>query len=162
MNDSEFKALQHCVGTHRIVSRGTQVANGYKPDLTVCDTNDQLVFIVECEQKTDRKAFLGDLVKAEKYAEDCRAHPILVIVMRPVENTTVQQIADHLYPYAAWIARLKGGSLNLTDILVVSDEEYQRSVNATEPLGSQQFRARAKLVACAARNLAAQRGHNSV
>lgn len=142
MKDSEFKALPHCVGANKIASCGTEVAKGYKPDLTVSDTNGHLAFIFECEQKTDRKSFLGDLIKAEKHAEDVREHPVLVIVMQLYKNTTAQQIADHLRPYAKWIARLKGRSLNLTDILVVSDEEYKHSVEATELLGSQEFRAR--------------------
>lgn len=143
MKDDAFKGLLHCLGTHRVVSRGNVVARGYKPDLTVFSDDDQLAFIVECEQKTDRKAFLGDLVKAEKYAEDCGAYPVLVIVMQEFPNTTVQQIADHLVPYALWLARLKGGKLNLSDILVISDQEYERSLEADEFLGSQGFRARA-------------------
>ena len=143
MKDDAFKNLPHCLGTHRIVSRGNVAARGYKPDLTVSSPDNQLAFIVECEQKTDRKALLGSLVKAEKYAEDCGAHPVLVIVMAEFPNTTVPQIADHLTPYAVWLARLKGGKLNLSDILLISDQEYQRSLEANELLGSQGFRARA-------------------
>jgi hypothetical protein len=149
MKDSEFKTLPHRVGINWIASRGAEVAEGYKPDLTVKNQNDDVVFVVESEQKTDRKAFLGDLVKAEKYAEDCCAHPVLVIVMQPFDNTTVQQIADHLAPYAAWLAQLKGGTLQLSEILVISDAEYQRSVQANEGLGSEQFRARATRVSFA-------------
>lgn len=144
MKDVAFKDLQHRLGGHHIVSRGEEVAAGYKPDLTVSSSDNQLAFIVECETKTDRKAFLGNLVKAEKYAEDCGAHPVLVIVMKESPNTTVRQIANHLTPYAVWLARLKGGKLNLADILLISDQEYQRSVEANELLGSQGFRARAK------------------
>jgi len=143
VKDDAFKSLLHCLGTHRIASRGNVVARGYKPDLTVSSPDNQLAFIIECEQKTDRKAFLGNLVKAEKYAEDCGAHPVLVIVMQEFSNTTVHQIADHLTPYAVWLARLKGGKLNLSDILLISDQEYQRSLEANELLGSQGFRARA-------------------
>ena len=47
MKDSEFKALQHRVGEYRIVSRGTEVTTGYKPD--VVDVND---FIKKVFQKT--------------------------------------------------------------------------------------------------------------
>src|SRR5262245_31752813 len=103
MKDSDFKALPHRVGACRIVSRGTEVAKGYKPDLTVNDMNDQLAFILECEQKTDRKAFIGDVVKAEKYAEERGAHPVLVIVMKLEKNTTLDQIANHLKLYVTWL-----------------------------------------------------------
>lgn len=143
MKNSEFKNLQHCIGGHRVACLGKEVTKGYKPDLIVKDTNGQLVFIVECEQKTDRKAFLGDLVKAEKYAEECRDHPVLVIVMKAFNNTTVEQIAVHLAPYADWLARRNGGALCLSDILIVSDEDYKRSIQAGEVIGSVQFRGRA-------------------
>lgn len=119
---------------------------GYKPDLTVTDTKGQLVFIVECEQKTDRKAFLGALVKAEKYADGCQARPVLVIVMQVLGNTTLKQIADHLSPYKAWLAGIEGGALHLSDILVISDKQYQQSVEANEVIASQQFRVRATRV----------------
>lgn len=146
MKDSDFKALQHCVGANRIASRGTEVAAGYKPDITVNDANGRLVFILESEQKTDRKAFLGDLVKAEKYAEERQARPTLVVVMQCFDNTTVQQIADHLRPYANWLARRNGGALTLAKVLVISDDEYLKSVQANEPLASGQFQKRAALV----------------
>ncbi len=139
MKDDAFKGLRHCLGSHHIVSRGNEVTKGYKPDITVASSDNQLSFIIECEQKTDRKAFLGNLVKAEKHAEDCGAHPVLIIVMQEFYNTTVQQIAGNLTPYAVWLARLKGGKLNLADILLISDQEYQRSVEANELLGSQSF-----------------------
>jgi len=59
--------------------------------------------------------------------------------MQESDNTTVQQIAGNLTPYAVWLIRLKGGKLNLADILLISDQEYQHSVEANELLGSQGF-----------------------
>lgn len=139
MTDATFKSLPHCLGKYRITSSGSLVCKGYKPDLTVSDSDNRLVFIFECEQKTDRKAFLGSLVKAEKYAEDCAAHPILIIVMQEFDNTTVQQIAGNLRPYAVWLAHLKGGRPSLADILLISDQEYRSSVEANEVVGSADF-----------------------
>jgi hypothetical protein len=81
MNDAKFKALLHPTGNDRVVSWGTAVSVGYKPDVIIRDIEERLTFILECEQKTDRKAFLGALLKAELYAEQQRARPTLVIVM---------------------------------------------------------------------------------
>ena len=152
MNDAKFKKLSHCIGPNHIATRGTSVsvAPRYKPDITVRGADDSLAVILECEQKTDRKAFLGDLVKAEKYAEEEKATPILIIVMQQSKSTTVLQIAKHLRPYAAWLARLKNGRLNLAKILIISDKQYMRSLNNAETIGSTAFRKRAKQVACAA------------
>ena len=86
MNDSEFKCLAHQLGDLKVKSRGSEVTRGYKPDLTLIDETGRLMFIVECEQKTDRKAFLGAVVKAEKYAEDSHCSPTLIIVMKEASN----------------------------------------------------------------------------
>lgn len=147
LKDSEFKTLQHCIGTYRISSIGTEVAKGYKPDVTIKDENGQLAFILESEQKTDRKAFLGAFVKAEKYAEDCNARPVLVIVMKISRNTTVRQIADHLSPYAHWLACRKGGILSLSGVFIISDDDYRRSIQANELLTSELFRDRVTVIA---------------
>ena len=146
MKDSDFNYLGHLLGDLMIESRGTEVAPGYKPDLTIVDRAGQLMFIVECENKTDRKAFLGDLIKAEKYAEDRKASPTLVIVMEAAPNTTVDQIAKHLKPYAAWLDGLKPQGLNLAEVLVISDDQYLSSVRSNEILGSAAFCARSRVV----------------
>lgn len=51
----------------------------------------------------------------------------------------MQQIAGNLTPYAVWLTRLKGEKLNLADILLISDQEYQHSVEANELLGRRVF-----------------------
>lgn len=142
MNDAEFKNLQHPTCNDKVETRGTAVATGYKPDITVRDETGNLTYILESEQKTDRKAFLGDLLKAEMYAEQQKAKPALVIVMQPQGNTTTKQIASHLAPYIKWLASKQGGSLNLSSVQVLSDTEYGQAVAAQECLGSARFLAR--------------------
>ncbi len=139
MNDAKFKALSHPIGNNKVATRGTAVATGYKPDITVRDEEGNLTYILESEQKTDRKAFLGDLLKAEMYAEQQQAKPALVIVMQPQDNTTTQQIATHLSPYIKWLARKQGGNLNLTHIHILSDADYTQAIAAQEYLDSAAF-----------------------
>lgn len=139
MKDSNFKNLNHVVGSLEIATRGSAVCNGYKPDITVIDGAGKLQFILESEQKTDRKAFLGDVIKALKYAEECGASPALVIVMQPQSNTTVEQIAHHLQPYVTWLKQKVGSDWRLSGVTVISDSAYQDSVSAQEQLGSADF-----------------------
>jgi len=146
MKDSEFKDAEHPVGDLVIATRGTVVSTGYKPDVTVKDHAGVLRFILESEQKTDRKAFLGDLLKAEVYAEMQDAHPELIIVMQPASNTTTKQIADHLRPYKQWLEGKKSGELNLAAVQVVSDTEYGEAIVAGELLGSPAFKRRGHIV----------------
>lgn len=146
MKDAEFKALNHPVGANVIASSGSAVSAGYKPDITVKDANGALQFIIESEQKTDRKAFLGDLLKAEMHSERQKACPELIIVMRPFGNTTTKQIADHLRPYKQWLAQKNGGKLNLSEVHVLTDVEYQAAIAAGEVLGSASFKGRGHVV----------------
>ena len=139
MKDSDFKRLDHQIGTLQIGSCGSAVSAGYKPDVTVVDATGKLMFILESEQKTDRKAFLGDVLKAEKYSEECNATPMLVIVMQQQSNTTVKQIAEHILPYIAWLKGRLNGGMKLSGLLVISDTEYLASVNIKELLGSAAF-----------------------
>jgi len=142
MLDKEFKKLTHCTGSDHVATRGTEVAPGYMPDITVCDASGKLTFILESESKTDRKAFLGDLIKAEMYAEEKEADPVLIIVMRQFSNTTSKQIADHLLRYVKWLAKKQGGRLKLSGVQVLYDSEYQESNERGEPLASNAFKAR--------------------
>jgi hypothetical protein len=146
MKDADFKALNHPIGANVIASSGSAVSTGYKPDITVKDAQGVLRFILESEQKTDRKVFLGDLLKAEMHAEQQKASPALIIVMQIFENTTTKQIADHLRPYKQWLALKKGGALNLSAVHVLSDVEYQAAVAAVELLGSPAFNSRGHVV----------------
>ena len=139
MKDFEFKNLDHKTGSFQIGSCGKAVSSGYKPDITVIDINRSLKLILECEQKTDRKAFLGDFIKAEKYAEECKSSPMLIIVMQPKTNTTVKQIAAHLETYAVWLNKCFLGGLHLSGIFVISDIEYLDSIKANEMLDSNAF-----------------------
>lgn len=142
MRDSDFKVMNHPIGDLIVASRGTSVSTGYKPDVTVRDTGGKLRFILESERKTDRKAFLGAVIKAEMYAEQQDASPELVIVMQPAINTTTQQIADHLRPYKDWLMKIKGGKISLAAIHVLSDVDYQTATSAGDVLGSPAFRLR--------------------
>ena len=143
MKDATFQACKHQVGKgNKIASRGKAVSKGYKPDVTVEDAKGNLLYILECEQKTDRKAFLGDFIKAEFHAEHKKQHPELIIVMQEFNNTTTQQIAEHLRPYIEWLKSKKGGKLSLSAVQVLSDKEYEQSIKAGKTLGSAAFKKR--------------------
>ena len=144
MKDSHFKKSKHIIPCgHKIATTGRSVQRdyGYKPDITIIDTENNVSFILESEQKTDRKAFLGDILKAAVYAKEKEISPDLIIVMQAFSNTTVKQIYDHLVPYVTWLSSNLDG-LHLSHIQVLSDDDYLASINACEELGSRGFRDR--------------------
>lgn len=59
MKDSDFKKLLHVIDPHKIGSCGSAVHKGYKPDVTVVNANDELLFILESEQKQTARLFLA-------------------------------------------------------------------------------------------------------
>lgn len=146
MKDSDFKNAAHPIGVFLVASRGAAVSKGYKPDLTVRNSEGKLKFILESEQKTDRKAFLGAFLKAEMYAEQENQNPELIIVMQPFGNTTTKQIAKHLRPYKQWLESKKGDKLHLSAIQVMSDSEYLTAIEAGEQLGSAEIKRRGHFV----------------
>ena len=142
MKDSDFKQMKHQIGNNSIATNGTAISLGYKPDLTLKNGTGEIVFILESEQKTDRKAFIGDIIKAEKFAQESNCSPTLIIVMREFSNTTVKQIAAHLQSYLKWLFTGFGESLKIRNVLVISDKEYEQSRLAAEIIGSPGFLSR--------------------
>jgi len=139
MKDSEFKRLAHNVGDLKIATSGVAVCEGYKPDITLTDKSGKLRYILECEQKTDRKAFIGDLVKAEHLSQLEKARPTLLIVMREFDNTTVQQISYQLEMYAKWLRDQFKNGIHLSGVWLMSDAAYVDSVLAGEVIGDLRF-----------------------
>lgn len=66
--------------------------------------------------------------------------------MKLFSNTTVYQIVSHLQPYISWFSHLKPRGLNLSQILVIADSDYELSIEHKECLGFQEFQKRAVVV----------------
>ena len=144
MFDSEFKNFPHkLVQGDVIASRGSNIATGgnYRPDIAIRNSSGAIHLILESERKSERKAFIGALVHAAKYAADSNTKITLVFVMKETGNqTTVAQVSANIRPYYQWLHTL--GATQLNRILLISDKEYDESTNANEVLLSEQFTAR--------------------
>lgn len=144
MLDTEFKNFPHRLAQgDTIASRGTNiVSNGnYRPDIAIKNSSGTIHLILESERKSERKAFIGALVHAAKYASDSNESITLVFVMKETGNqTTVAQISANIKPYYQWLHTL--GATQLNRVLFISDAEYDNSANANEVLLSAQFIAR--------------------
>lgn len=144
MLDSEFKIFQHRLAQGDLVaSRGCNIANvgNYRPDIAISNSSGPIHLILESERKSERKAFIGALVHAAKYAEDSSAQITLVFVMKETGNqTTVAQISANIRPYYQWLHSL--GATNLNHVFLISDTEYDNSAKANEVLLSAEFVAR--------------------
>jgi hypothetical protein len=145
MKDKIFKNLPHNLGNLITHTTGGEVAKGYKPDFTAKDHDGLVSLIMECESKTDRKAYLGDFIKAEKFSHENGLKPVLVIVVTERKNTKIDQLCDHLIPYIQWIRSLNT-SVNVRELLFISDINYKLSLKNKEVILSNEFRTHCKII----------------
>ncbi|MDP5291111.1 hypothetical protein Q9290_02205 [Oceanimonas sp. CHS3-5] len=144
MLDRDFKKFPHRLAQgDAVASRGSNIANNgnYRPDIAIKNVSGAIHLILESERKSERKAFIGALVHAAKYAEDSNAKITLVFVMKETDNqTTVAQVSTNIRPYYRWLHSL--GAKNLNRVFLISDAEYDNSADANEVLLSAEFIAR--------------------
>jgi len=144
MFDSAFKKFNHNIASgDRIASKGNNIVDegNYRPDITIENSHNKVYIIMESERKSERKAFIGALVQAAKYAAEKNTTMTLVFVMKETGNqTTVAQVSANIRPYYQWLYAL--GAKQLNSVLLISDTEYDKSNKANEVLLSQQFKKR--------------------
>lgn len=146
MFDSEFKSFVHQLPEgHHILANGQDLVPGYRPDVAIANDENNVTLILESERKTERKAFIGDLVKASHFAHKHEKEVTLVIVMKEVRSqTTVDQVARNIEPYFEWLFSL--GATQLGRVCLLSDESYRESAEAREVLLSDEFLKRCKIL----------------
>ncbi len=148
MKDSDFKALSHIIPEGcSIHTKGEELSQGYKPDLSVENSSRKVVLICENEIKTDRKAFLGDLIKAERYYDEEKSKGDLLIVLKEQDNTTVGQIAKHISPYFKWLKTTRLSPNGVEQVLIITDVDYQEANCKNETILSPEFKKRCKVLA---------------
>ena len=142
MIERQFKQLNHQFGDYQAKKFGSEVCEGYRPDLILLNSRNQPVFIIEFETTPSRKTLVGDLTKAEKFCEESKRSATLVIVLRERSNTTRKQITSHLKPYFAWFKSKGTRKAGVSNVLIITDKDYKTSVSCREALGSTEFRKR--------------------
>lgn len=103
MRDRLFKNLSHSAEGYSVLNSGGQLAKGYKPDTVLQKQNEYI--IMECDTGTSRKGYLGAMLKAARFLSN-EKKGILILVIKEKPNTTVKQIANHLWEYLAWLKPL--------------------------------------------------------
>lgn len=116
--DKEFKALSHSYRDYKILNNGGEIEKGYKPDYVLYRENKYVILESECS--TSRKMYIGCMMKAAYFLQGNNSG-ILVIILSERDNTTLDNIADHLKPYYEWIK----GNTNLENVYVIRDCDYK-------------------------------------
>jgi len=144
MLDSQFKNFAHIVAPgDSVATNGKIIKNsgGYRPDISIKNSLGVIHLILESERKSERKAFIGAMVHAAKYADTLKTPITLVFIMKETGNqTTVAQVTTNIRPYFQWLNSL--GAIYLNKVFLLSDVEYDNSTSAGEVLLSQPFLSR--------------------
>ena len=86
----------------KIFSKGEEVEKCYKPDIL---SNKGNYFIIESENCSSRKTFVGCLLKASHFVTGARQR-ILISVIAPKQNTKAESIALHPKKYFEFISTI--------------------------------------------------------
>ena len=115
--DMIFKSLGHSCKGYKMYKDGQSLEQGYKPDYVL--KKDDNYIILESENSSSRKTFVGGLIKAAHYLQEERTG-ILVFIIVPKKNTKASSISSHLKKYFDWIK----DSTNLREIHVIEAGHY--------------------------------------
>lgn len=141
ITDSAFKGLSHSYQGYGKFSDGTEIMEGYKPDYVLKEGNRYV--ILESENNTNRKMFVGCLMKAAYFLRGENTG-FLVIVLHEHDNTSLEQIWKHLVLYFQWIK--KGGLTNMEKVYLIKDEDYRTGDETCLPIDSEVFLRKAKVI----------------
>lgn len=115
--DQLFKALKHTCKGYETFLKGATLESGYKPDFVLKCGNEYI--ILESENSSSRKTFVGALTKAAHFLQGERTGT-LVLVIVPKKNTKASSIAKHLKNYFIWIKSIS----NIKEVYVIDAKEY--------------------------------------
>ena len=143
LKDSDFKNFPHKLPKgSKIYSRGENISTigNYRPDISIINNNESYL-ILESESKSDRKAFIGAIVHAFKFADEKKLNINLIIIMKETGNqTTTKQVSNNIKPYYEWLNSI--ANIKLDGVFIISDTEYINSSSNDEILLSENFKKR--------------------
>lgn len=118
--DKIFKSLGHTYEGYSKHLNGQALEPGYKPDFVLRKSSDYI--ILESENSSSRKTFVGGMMKAAHYFQNDRTGKLIFVIV-PKENTSAFSIAKHLGQYLKWIEC----KTNLRDVFVIEADLYYGS-----------------------------------
>ena len=122
--DKLFKALNHSFIDFEKFRDGQTLEPGYKPDYVLKNQNQNEYIILESENSSSRKTFVGGMIKAAHYLQNEKTGKLIFVIV-PKDNTKVTSIANHLKPYLKWIQT----QTNLKEVFVIDAAEYYNNIN---------------------------------
>ena len=120
--DKIFKGLTHSSKGFEKFRDGQELEQGYKPDYVLKNKDEYI--ILESENSSSRKTFVGGMIKAAHYLQNENTGKLIFVIV-PKENTKATSIAKHLELYLKWIQT----QTNLKEVFVIDAEKYYDNIN---------------------------------
>ena len=117
MKDIDFKKLSHHCPEYKKYSDGKSIGKSYSPDYALKFNNDYILF--EHESEPNRKTIVADVVKAAHFFQGNKTG-ILIIVITPKRNSSLESYPKHVKLYYDWI----NDKTNLREIYFILESEY--------------------------------------
>lgn len=137
ISDKDFKSLKHKSKGYDVFLQGGDAESGYRPDYVLKRDNEYI--ILESENATSRKTFVGGMLKAAHFLTGSN-FGILIYVITPKENTKVSSIKEQIRIYFDYIREIT----NLQKIYVIEADKYIMNGDAIS-IDSEEFK---KLSVC--------------
>jgi hypothetical protein len=131
MKDADFKIIKHHAKGFTKHSEGKTIEINYSPDVSLKNKNNYI--LIEHETEPNRKTIVADVIKAAHFLQNDRTG-ILVIVMTPKGNSSLQSYPNHVKPYLVWVK----DKTNLKEVYFLSEADYFQNGNILE-INSKQF-----------------------
>jgi hypothetical protein len=131
MKDADFKILNHHAKGFTKHSEGKTIEKNYSPDVSLKNKNNYI--LIEHETEPNRKTIVADVIKAAHFLQNDRTG-ILVIVMTPKGNSSLQSYPNHVKPYLVWVK----DKTNLKEVYFLSEADYFQNGNILE-INSKRF-----------------------
>lgn len=122
IKDRLFKTLVHNCAGYKVLLKGESLEAGYRPDYVLVKNSNYL--ILESENSSNRKTFVGGLIKAAHFLRGENEGALIFIIV-PKKNTTAKAIAKHLKRYLDWLH----GITNLKSVYVIESKHYYDGQN---------------------------------
>lgn len=123
INDTKFKKdMKHYFPPEY---RKIKLEN-YRPDLCFIKENDEVV-VLELENKSDRKPYVGALLEACCFAEEneYKLLKLYFIMCEKGSQINVSQMHKYLLPYVEWLKMKMDGRLSLV-VCCISQKDYKK------------------------------------
>ena len=143
--DKEFRNLDFVLpNNQKVNTRGSIIGQDqYKPDISIVNSRNEVVFCIESSSSGDRKATLAEILQAEKYANDHKAHIELLICLagNSKNSPTPTTQREYLKPYFDFLVKCRNvENFGVEKIYLLNESDFLAFVASGKCILNEKFK----------------------